>query len=60
MYTEIMNAMREIREDLIREGKRTDDDAIYFERCAEKLGLNIDEHEDMLMDCAFEIAHQDF
>jgi len=50
MYSKILNHMKK----LFNEG--IEDDAILMEKTASALGLDWDEHEDTLFDCAMEVT----
>ena len=56
-YSKIFNHMRGLRTKWEEEGKPLDDDAMYYEQTAQDLGIDFDEHEDLLMDTATEVAN---
>ena len=56
-YSTIFNHMCSLRTKWESEGKAIDDDAMYYEQTAQDLGIDMDEHEDLLMDTATEVAN---
>ena len=56
MREKIFNHMCKLRAQFIEEGKSTDDEAMYAEKTAGALGIDMDEYEDILFDIATEVA----